>query len=109
MTADFVSFVAGCWLLIVCIMVMWQYYPSRWRALIPPEMLGLGIFLGFLGSGANTFWWQILNTINLAEGWIDPERFTEIGRWLDAVFKGTVAIAGMIHLTAKNRIQNDGS
>lgn len=101
--ADLVSFLAGCWLLVVCIMIGREYWPNRWRDLSPPEMLGMGIFLGFMIQGFNTAWWQILNTMNASIGWLPPAKFTEIGRYLDVVFKGGSAIAGMIHLAAKRK------
>lgn len=107
MSAEFVSFIAGCWLLAVCIIVMIEYYPRRWRRLSPPEMLTLGIFIGFAANGLNTAWWQILNTINLDFNILPPDTFTRIGRYADVVFKGGAALAGMIHLKAKRRMERD--
>lgn len=96
---------AGCWLLAVCIIVMIEYYPKRWRRLSPPEMLTLGIFIGFAANGLNTAWWQILNTVNADFGFVPQDTFNRVGRYADVVFKGGAAAAGMIHLRAKRKME----
>lgn len=102
------SFMAGSALFVVSLMVVKEYWPSRHirlRDMEPPTMLQLGIFVGFLLTASNTLWWQIINTIVVDQGWMTRAGFQELGRYMDVPLKGGMAVVGLIHLRAKQKMQ----
>lgn len=100
MTAEYLSFGAGLFLLAVSIMVMKAYWPST-RGEV--HWLGLAIFLGFAAAAGNTFWWQILALVNTETGFVPREQFRAVGWWFDVLFKGGAGCAGILHLVALQR------
>lgn len=99
------SFSAGIFLLAVSLAVIWDYRPSslKFWNMTTPQILGLGIFLGFFFGAANTLWWQIMQRLVLTYTNITQPQFQGLGFWLDVPFKGGVAVAGLLHIYARHK------
>lgn len=106
---DYISFLSGAFLFIVALLVVKEYWPSSFklRDMPPPTMLQFGIFLGFVITASNTFWWQILNTIVVDMGWTTRVHFQQIGKFMDLPLKGGMGVVGLIHLRAKQKSRTD--
>jgi len=97
---EWISFIAGVVLFTVSCMVMKAYWPRKGRQWDAAFFLGAAIFLGFLATALNTFWWQIIvGAIDHYE--VFPLRsLRALGFYLDGVLKGLSALAGVLHLVA---------
>lgn len=97
---EMISFSAGTALLIVSLLVMIAYAPSKSSLRTGSGVLGLAIFLGFLADAGNTSWWQIVVTLAVEHDFATYAQLRAIGLYLDGLFKGGAALAGVLHLIA---------
>lgn len=96
------SFITGGILFFVSLLVMKAYWPGSERTRAS-WLLGLAIFLAFTSDALNTLWWQVGAYINTSWLGNDFESFRTVGLYLDVLFKGTTAFAGVLHLQALKR------
>lgn len=96
---DIISFLSGLSLFVIACLVMIAYWPQKGEMRTAAGLLGIAIFLSFFADAANTFYWQGFNKFSWVFG-LSRTDAREFGQYLDLIFKGGAAVAGVLHLVA---------